>query len=53
MEKFDSFNELILALLLWITSNTDYINLKTVARGKIYRTRMNCRNLRAKETVKF
>ena len=28
MEKFDNFNELILALLLWITSNTDYVNPK-------------------------
>ena len=28
MEKFDNLNELILALLLWITSNTDYVNPK-------------------------
>ena len=27
MEKFENFNELILALMLWITSNTNYINL--------------------------
>ena len=24
MEKFDTINELIVALLLWITSHTDY-----------------------------
>ena len=24
MEKFETFNELILALLLWITTHTDY-----------------------------
>ena len=28
MEKFENFNELILALMLWITSNTNYINPK-------------------------
>ena len=28
MEKFENLNELIIALLLWITSNTDYINPK-------------------------
>ena len=30
MEKFENVNELIIALLLWITSNTDYINPKQV-----------------------
>ena len=28
MEKFENFNELILALMLWITSNTNYITPK-------------------------
>ena len=30
MEKFENFNELILALMLWITSNTNYISLKQI-----------------------
>ena len=30
MEKFENFNELILALMLWITSNTNYIEPKQV-----------------------
>ena len=30
MEKFETFNELILALMLWITSNTNYIEPKQV-----------------------
>ena len=30
MEKFENFNELILALMLWITSNTNYINPKQI-----------------------
>ena len=34
MEKFENFNELILALLLWITSNTDYINPKKLPEVK-------------------
>ena len=29
MEKFETFNELILALLLWITTHTDYKEPKT------------------------
>ena len=34
MEKFENLNELIIALLLWITSNTDYINLKKLPEVK-------------------
>ena len=30
MEKFETLNELILALMLWITSNTNYIEPKQV-----------------------
>ena len=32
MEKFESLNELILALLLWITSNTDYKDPKQMPK---------------------
>ena len=32
MEKFESLNELILALLLWITSNTDYKDPKQIPK---------------------
>ncbi|MDC2966280.1 hypothetical protein OAY92_03670 [Alphaproteobacteria bacterium] len=34
MEKFENLNELIIALLLWITSNTDYINPKKLPEVK-------------------
>ena len=34
MEKFENLNELIIALLLWITSNTDYINPKQLPEVK-------------------
>ena len=34
MEKFENLNELILALLLWITSNTDYISPKKLPEVK-------------------
>ena len=34
MEKFENLNELIIALLLWITSNTDYINPKKLPEIK-------------------
>ena len=30
MEKFENYNELILALMLWITSKTNYISLKQI-----------------------
>ena len=32
MEKFESLNELILALLLWITSHTDYKDPKQMPK---------------------
>tara|TARA_Y100000022_G_C12989597_1_gene257371 strand:+ start:28 stop:474 length:447 start_codon:yes stop_codon:yes gene_type:complete len=34
MEKFENLNELIIALLLWITSNTDYIDPKQLPEVK-------------------
>ena len=34
MEKFENLNDLIIALLLWITSNTDYINPKQLPQVK-------------------
>ena len=32
MEKFANLNELILALVFWITSNTNYIDPKTLPK---------------------
>ena len=37
MEKFENLNELIIALLLWITSNTDYINPKQFNNKKDFK----------------
>ena len=36
MEKFETFNELILALLLWITTHTDYKEPKNIPKNSVY-----------------
>ena len=39
MEKFETLNELIVALLFWITTNTEYKEPKKISRSRVSRTK--------------
>ena len=52
MEKFENISELILALLLWITSNTDYKNPSQMPNIE-FLEQENFQKLHVDEIVKF
>ena len=52
MEKFENINELIVALLFWITSHTEYKNPINIPDVEFI-SQKNCLKWPVKETVKF
>ena len=52
MEKFANLNELILALVFWITSNTNYIDPKTLPEVEFV-AQNELSKIACKKNVKF